>query len=789
MGDCLFNGHMCSLKLYTDAKLLILYEYIGSIFAQIDSLILLFRRIFMRKLAMFLLLFVISSAYARDFKIEQDPIFKNLLGQFKTVNEINILLHEEAVHYRFDLTLSDVADKASLVLNKETFAKYQAELNPILVKSPIYFYDWFQKLKELAENDDDFFESLDKKLYIQLYNSTGHALLPEYKTIDLKRVKDLGLLRRITRYNAIVSNPEAAGLLATIKKIRFEPFVTRDLTVSKMESISEARIRKIKKAYFKNYLELVNKQFLQELNSETKKYQPLGFRIKKLDGLVVKKSYPDNKNEQNNYYNLDHGIEVFNIVERLPHKQSLLAYMAQELAREGVTVPQINGFLIATPIFIQKNWEKIKKILAEYTLLQSINLADDEYLFQVRHWVKKNFELIQDTLQSYNQTHDEVMSLNFIKGEKPRRIDMLEEYTVLETLFPEHPWINKKETPHLVDRKGRVKYFDLEFADAFRIRSKRLLRKLGRSEVYTSLLAGAVVFVATSGNMSLALSTRSLVHKAVQTFRYDEEWSEFFKSAPADVLSAFLLGAGFTPGRLYNILALGAAEGATQSVFTGQDVKVGAITGASISALGYYFLPYCLNKPMTKGYDAESLKKNRILELSASAVKRSVQGAVVAGVTGENVWKGAIKGGAFGAGLSLVGIWFLGTRYYPLRDFESEDIDDMLEAENAFQNEVGRGGVYDIDRQLILDSNYRVGGVLPTMISASITLPGNVSMSSGGFESLLTMSHEAHHLMQQHQSGVFGFYLFRYLPAAIKYGYYGHPDENFLKYVLASYLK
>ena len=62
-------------------------------------------------------------------------------------------------------------------------------------------------------------------------------------------------------------------------------------------------------------------------NSETKKYQPLGFRIKKLDGLVVKKSYPDNKNEQNNYYNLDHGIEVFNIVERLPHKQSLLAYI------------------------------------------------------------------------------------------------------------------------------------------------------------------------------------------------------------------------------------------------------------------------------------------------------------------------------------------------------------------------------------------------------------------------------------------------------------------------------
>jgi hypothetical protein len=34
--------------------------------------------------------------------------------------------------------------------------------------------------------------------------------------------------------------------------------------------------------------------------------------------------------------------------------------------------------------------------------------------------------------------------------------------------------------------------------------------------------------------------------------------------------------------------------------------------------------------------------------------------------------------------------------------------------------------------------------------------------------------------MQQHQSGVFGFYLFRYLPTALFTGYYGHPDENFL---------
>jgi len=122
-----------------------------------------------------------------------------------------------------------------------------------------------------------------------------------------------------------------------------------------------------------------------------------------------------------------------------------------------------------------------------------------------------------------------------------------------------------------------------------------------------------------------------------------------------------------------------------------------------------------------------------------------------------------------------------------MKDFSDEDIDEMIQAENSFQNDVGRGS-YAIDRQLILDANYRVGGILPKVIGASITLPGNISMSDMGFEKLTTMTHEAHHLMQQHQSGVFGFYLFRYLPTSLVTGYDGHPDENFLRDALSLYL-
>jgi len=105
----------------------------------------------------------------------------------------------------------------------------------------------------------------------------------------------------------------------------------------------------------------------------------------------------------------------------------------------------------------------------------------------------------------------------------------------------------------------------------------------------------------------------------------------------------------------------------------------------------------------------------------------------------------------------------------------------MISAENAFQNNVGRGGEYAIDRQLFLDANYRVGGALSKIISASITIPGNVAMLGSGFNSLTTLTHEAHNLMQQHQSGVFGVYLFRYHPTSIATDYSGHLDENFLR--------
>ncbi len=439
---------------------------------------------------------------------------------------------------------------------------------------------------------------------------------------------------------------------------------------------------------------------------------------------------------------------------------------------------------MVTPIFINKNLKKTREFLQEYTLEKFIDLKDDEYLLSLRRWAKRNKSLIEQKVIEYNQQNEAPIEIDLPGKGKMRRLTVLKEHAELETLFPERPWLKEGVVPDFITDKGKNKYFNpLSIGK----RLKKLFGQLIKVENYTSIIAGSATFVLTGGNYSLSTTTRSIVKKAVSTLKHDQDWNVFLREAPASVVSSFLFGSGFTAGRLYKIIALGSAQGALQSLATGQDIKTGAMIGAGFNLLNYYVLPYSWTKPMEDGFDEEALKANRYLEFLEKTVRGASQGALVSLFTGENVLEGSLKGVVYGSISSVVTIWFLGTRYNPFKDYSDEEIDDMIAHENEYQNEVGRGGEYNITRQLILDANYRTDGALPVLISASITLPGNVSMGDSGFKKLTTMTHEAHHLMQQHQSGVFGFYLLRYIPAGLKHGYDHHPDENFLRDVLHSH--
>lgn len=617
---------------------------------------------------------------------------------------------------------------------------------------------------------------------MQLYSKDGFAILPEYKFIDFKKIKDLGLLRRVTRYNEFLSDPEGSGLAFAFTQTENAPFQKGRLTVAKLKLVKKKTLKKIRKSYYEVYKKLVKRFHLHEQKTEGL-HQKVSY-VRRKSGLkaVNAGAYP----EGTKFKSLEKEIKLFNIINSVSHKQQILSYLNLELSKSNIELPKVQGHLVVTPIFIRKYKLKIQDAIREFTLKQTINLEDDEYLHLVRTWIKRNGDELQLKLAEYNKKEKTNISLDFKVNKRPKRVEVLVNYQLIEKLFPTRPWM-RKDNPDIIDRRGRGEYFNQTFSKSIGRKLKSLWKNLIKVENYTSLITGSVVFAATGGNASIALSTRSLVKKAVYTLKHDKEWKEFLESAPADVISAFLLGSGFTAGRLYKILALGSAQGALQSLVTGQDIKTGAFVGAGFSLINYYVLPYSWAKPMTKGFDAESLRMNRILEITATTIKSSAHGGVVALFSGQDPLNGMLKGALYGSVSSSLAIWFLGTRYYPFKDFTDEDLDSMITAENAFQNEHGRGD-FLIDRQLILDSNYRVNGVLPDMISASITLPGNISMSDSGFERLTTMTHEAHHLMQQHQSGVFGFYLFRYLPTSIFTGYHGHPDENFLRHFLGEYL-
>jgi len=61
---------------------------------------------------------------------------------------------------------------------------------------------------------------------------------------------------------------------------------------------------------------------------------------------------------------------------------------------------------------------------------------------------------------------------------------------------------------------------------------------------------GTAVFLGTAGNGSFAMSAKSLSKKAIYTLKHDKEWVPFFIEASVDILSAFVLGAGFSSERL-----------------------------------------------------------------------------------------------------------------------------------------------------------------------------------------------------------------------------------------------
>ncbi len=687
--------------------------------------------------------------------IESNPVLQSILAESRvpgSAPEAYLL----ADKYRLDLSLVDLVDQVTLLTRDRADIAFRLS-NAYTRSTSNPFMAWMGELEKILESDPVLKAKLDKEVRLQNYTASGAAIPPDYRMIDFKKIADNGHLARLNRYNDFAQDAEGSGLLLAFERTLHAPFFTKQLTVTKLKELSRRDLKKIRKDYYNALVDLYSK--VDPASKFTYNAASGNFKAKR-DDLRLRMPY-----------------KIFNILAALPNKYDVLVFISAEVPG----IPYQNGLILLTPSFIAQNREAVETALKNYTRNQILNSMGDEYILGLRRWIKENRTEILTRIDEYNASAGTRFVLFYKDISKlPRRAEAIMDHEILLKIYKELPWMSP-DHGLLFDAKGRERFVSLDPEHPHSHLFKRLIGELTQTETYVSALVGASALILTQGNLPVALSVQKIAKRGVSAIRYDQELKEFLNEIPSDVFNAFLAGTGFSAGRLYKVLALCAGRGAMQSFFTGQDVKAGAGVGMLYNLLTTYLVPRNIAHPMSDGFNDAALALNRRLELLEGAIRGGIQGGAVSLIEGKSVGRGAIKGAAYGTISTQLLIWIMGTRYNPFKDYDGISVEHQMELENQFQNEVGRGGTYAIDRQLILDANYRVGGILPDMISASITLPGNVAMSDNGFTRLSTLTHEASHLMQQEQSGVFGFYLFRYLPTAFKTGYGGHPDENFLR--------
>jgi hypothetical protein len=743
---------------------------------------------------------VASAQAAPVLKIEKTTALAAILAELEKPGsrpELYLL----AEKFRLDLSLYDLIDQTAPLTREspELHERLREALaaNQLMLPEPqkgqvpaappfVDFRAWFEILREAARENPALRKSLDRALHFQRYSWSGAAFPDESLSKGFRSGEERQLLAQISRYNRFATDPEGERLLRLFetetRKNPLPPFYTAPLTVAKLETLLQTRRN--------SRLQALRRHRYQELLRLHSNEDP------RSDFLVTSRALQVIGTREASR----RAVRLFNQLQKLPEKNQILALLDRKLPglgiRKQVAAPPSGGEeprlpggpteLVVTPKLLDAHFDALTTILGELALEKILRSDDDAYLLSVRKYLKQNSAQLRAELGPLNAERERqglqplVLALPSEpaqRAKKPSRLAALASLEALIALRPDAPWLEGPR-PVLIRHNGKPLVFHADAKAAvgnfFLVLGKTLLQP----ETSLSVLAGTAVFALTEGNFVAATTTRRLVKKAIETQRYDREWKEFAREAPAEVLQALLTGSGFAPGRFAKVIALGASQGLTQSLLTGQDPTHGAAVGAGIKVLETYLLPPGFSRPMRAGIDAHSLKLNRRLEILEKSIRGAIHGTAVAALDQEPLALGAAKGAGFGALSAQLQIWFLGTRYAPYREFAPEEVDWAIRAENRFQNEFGRGGPYRIDQQLIEDATWREGGKLPKLIKASITLPGNIAMSELHKNDLLTLTHEASHLMQQEQSGVFGFYLFRYLPAAIRHGYEGHPDEN-----------
>jgi hypothetical protein len=680
-------------------------------------------------------------------KIHQNEHWRAMLEQwfilkYTTPNFENQKITLEFPELRIDLTMQDLIDQVNHIIVQDfSETDYANQLNKSIESNQGIknFENWYIKLNELASLDERFQNHLDRKLVIQEYNRDGVALTEGIGMFRLKRI------RLLEKYNQIAIDPEGAGILS-----RLSPSVP--LTVLSANDLRKSEIKSAKDSqYESHYQEMMRLEALDREKYADQLPCIPRLRVPRREGKAISVSMCE--------YD-----EIFNALEKLPSKNNFTQAIDAEM---GLVLPRSkDGQPVLTPSYLLAFSDQLIPIVKDLTWRKQLSREDDETLLLFRKWLKRHREETLQKLIAYNQSNGTELKLDWLneKG-MPRRTEVIESYEILRVIYQEQePWQDEITTV-MRNKRGNEVVVGRNVVGTVIRKVGIFMRNLVKTENLAGIAAGTGTFFLTSGNLPLAMMANSVTHDVVVNRKYDRNPRELLTQIPNDVLAGALTQTGFQPGRIFNVLALGAGSGFIQGITTRQNPLKSTLVGAT-TELGLEFLPANIRYPLVSGVSQSALDKNTVIEVFTTSAKTAFRGGVVAIWEKQDVLKGLGKGAIYGTASAVLKIVVLGVRYDPLEGYSEEEVQFTIDEENTYANLNGApGGNYQISKETIQKTPYRTGGWLPVKINASITLPGNVSIHPGQMGSIETVVHESLHLSQQEQFGLINFY-FQYIMEA-----------------------
>lgn len=679
---------------------------------------------------------------------------------------------------RVDLSLYDMVDQVSvLIMKKFEHTNYDKELLKVLTNSRgeidvIGAFDkWYVKLNELAALDKDFKQALNFHLVVQQYDLNGVALTEGVAMLRLARI------REIEHYNKIILDPEGEALMKKLSAIDFSPLMKGPITVERALKISPKKLKKLKREHYQKYysemqrLELLD---FQKYGGDTR-FAP---RLKEFSGGPVKvvierdesvsKKQDSRRKADEKYFK-----HIFNALERLQDKHrftnAIDKLMNPKLPRTSDGIPMM------TPSFLQEFEAKLTPIIKDLTWRKQLSVRDDETLWEFRKWLKRHRQgspdSVKEKLEAYNQANGTDLELPWLSKKRiPHVADVMDSYEILRTIYGgTEPW-QKHVDAVMRNRRGKEVVLGHNSVGTIIHKLGHNMKNVLKSENLAGIAVGGGALILSGGNLAIAMTANAVVHDIVANRKYEHDPKELLTKIPMDIVSGAFIQTGAQPGRIFNVIALGAGQGLVQGVVTKQDPFKSAVVGATFE-VAMQGLPAKVRYPVVPGVTGDALLKNAALEIFSTTAKTTFKGGVVAILDKKDVVDGMKRGAIYGAAASTLTIAILGVRYDPLAGHSESAIQTSIDEENIYDNANGTaGGNFQITKKMIEDTPFRKGGLLTEWIWASITLPGSVSMYKTHAGDIDIVTHEALHLNQQQQLGLVRFYyLYLYESLTVPY--------------------